>query len=184
MGIQHSPQSSQEQAGARANRSDGSAILFLPTYSADFNPIEATWSKVKHLVRKYAPTTSPGDLPRLAPCISCRRLRLVSMLRLHHWTTSVIRTLVVPAEAHEETSVFAAGTEIDTGLRHARNSEAGELDQRGNGGADTEPPSRREYHVWIRIRKRGLFALSRSAVQKPTAEHVDGGVRYPCALFE
>ena len=31
----------------------GASILFLPPYSPDFNPIEAAWAKVKHLVRKY-----------------------------------------------------------------------------------------------------------------------------------
>ena len=32
----------------------GASILFLPPYSPDFNPIEAAWAKVKHLVRKHA----------------------------------------------------------------------------------------------------------------------------------
>lgn len=30
----------------------GASILFLPPYSPDFNPIEAAWAKLKHLVRK------------------------------------------------------------------------------------------------------------------------------------
>lgn len=35
----------------------GASVLFLPPYSPDFNPIEAAWAKVKHLVRKYAATS-------------------------------------------------------------------------------------------------------------------------------
>lgn len=36
-------------------------VLFLPPYSPDFNPIEAAWAKLKHLVRKYE-TTSVNEL--------------------------------------------------------------------------------------------------------------------------
>lgn len=39
----------------------GASILFLPPYSPDFNPIEAAWAKLKHLVRK-ARTTSIEEL--------------------------------------------------------------------------------------------------------------------------
>lgn len=35
----------------------GASVLFLPPYSPDFNPIEAAWAKIKHLVRKYAART-------------------------------------------------------------------------------------------------------------------------------
>jgi len=35
----------------------GASVLFLPPYSPDFNPIEAAWAKLKHLVRKYAART-------------------------------------------------------------------------------------------------------------------------------
>ena len=31
----------------------GASIMFFPPYSPDFNPIEAVWAKVKHLVRKH-----------------------------------------------------------------------------------------------------------------------------------
>ena len=31
----------------------GASVLFLPPYSPDFNPIEAAWAKIKHLIRKY-----------------------------------------------------------------------------------------------------------------------------------
>lgn len=41
----------------------GATILYLPPYSPDFNPIEAAWAKVKHLVRKYS-TTSFSQLRR------------------------------------------------------------------------------------------------------------------------
>ncbi len=36
----------------------GASILFLPPYSPDYNPIEAAWAKVKHLVRSTLPKPS------------------------------------------------------------------------------------------------------------------------------
>jgi transposase len=35
----------------------GCELLYLPSYSLDFNPIEEAFSKVKHLLRKIAPRT-------------------------------------------------------------------------------------------------------------------------------
>jgi transposase len=33
----------------------GAGLLYLPPYSPDFNPIEAMWSKIKQVLRSYAP---------------------------------------------------------------------------------------------------------------------------------
>ncbi len=30
-------------------------VIFLPTYSPDFNPIELLWSKLKAFIRKHKP---------------------------------------------------------------------------------------------------------------------------------
>lgn len=35
----------------------GGAVLFLPPYSPDFNPIEMSWSKMKSILRKLKPRT-------------------------------------------------------------------------------------------------------------------------------
>ena len=36
----------------------GARLLYLPPHSADFNPIEMAWSKLKHFLRKVAARTS------------------------------------------------------------------------------------------------------------------------------
>ena len=36
----------------------GARLLYLPPYSADFNPIEMAWSKLKNFLRKVAARTS------------------------------------------------------------------------------------------------------------------------------
>ena len=36
----------------------GATVLFLPPYSPDLNPIEMLWSKLKSIIRKYAPKTT------------------------------------------------------------------------------------------------------------------------------
>lgn len=50
----------------------GATILYLPPYSPDFNPIEAAWAKLKHLVRKYA----AGSVNKLRQAIyrACRHI--------------------------------------------------------------------------------------------------------------
>ena len=55
-----------EQAGAR--------LLYLPTYSLDFNPIEQVFAKLKALLRKAAsePSTNSGK-PSPAPAKAARR---------------------------------------------------------------------------------------------------------------
>jgi transposase len=42
----------------------GAKIKFLPPYSPDFSPIENMWSKVKSILRKFAPRTL-GDFKRV-----------------------------------------------------------------------------------------------------------------------
>lgn len=37
--------------------STGARLWFLPPYSPDFSPIENMWSKIKSIIRKYAPRT-------------------------------------------------------------------------------------------------------------------------------
>jgi transposase len=44
-----------EEAGAR--------LVYLPPYSPDFNPIENMWSKVKQILRSWAPRTGAELLP-------------------------------------------------------------------------------------------------------------------------
>ena len=50
----------------------GATIVDLPPYSPDFNPIEAAWAKLKHLVRKYA----AGSVTKLRQAIyrACRHI--------------------------------------------------------------------------------------------------------------
>lgn len=45
-------------AGVRqAIENAGAALLYLPPYSPDYNPIEAMWSKIKSILRGIAPRT-------------------------------------------------------------------------------------------------------------------------------
>jgi len=45
-------------SGARvANEAKGAAMLFLPPYSPDFNPIEQAFSKIRSILRKAAART-------------------------------------------------------------------------------------------------------------------------------
>jgi transposase len=48
----------------------GAWVLFLPTYSPDFNPIENCWSKVKSLLRSLKPRTLDDLLAALAAAFS------------------------------------------------------------------------------------------------------------------
>ncbi len=41
----------------RAIERHGAQVLFLPPYSPDFNPIELLWSKLKEIIRSFAPKT-------------------------------------------------------------------------------------------------------------------------------
>ncbi len=37
----------------------GAKLIYLPTYSPDFNPIENCWSKLKSILRQISPRTYP-----------------------------------------------------------------------------------------------------------------------------
>ncbi len=37
----------------------GAKLIYLPTYSPDFNPIENCWSKIKRILRQISPRTYP-----------------------------------------------------------------------------------------------------------------------------
>jgi transposase len=39
----------------------GCSLMYLPTYSPDFNPIENVWSQIKHHVCSYKPIDDPLD---------------------------------------------------------------------------------------------------------------------------
>jgi transposase len=41
----------------------GASLIYLPPYSPDFNPIENMWSKVKQILRSWAPRTGEELLP-------------------------------------------------------------------------------------------------------------------------
>ena len=41
----------------------GAILIYLPPYSPDFNPIENMWSKVKQILRSWAPRTEEQLLP-------------------------------------------------------------------------------------------------------------------------
>lgn len=43
--------------GAGAHRACGASVLALPPYSPDLNPIEHAWSKIKAILRTFAPRT-------------------------------------------------------------------------------------------------------------------------------
>jgi transposase len=51
-------------AGVRqAIEGAGARLEYLPPYSPDFNPIENMWSKVKQILRRWAPRTEAALLP-------------------------------------------------------------------------------------------------------------------------
>ena len=52
------------QAMRKAIRSDGSKLLFLPSYSPDLNPIEQVFAKLKPLLRKTAERSLPAKQMR------------------------------------------------------------------------------------------------------------------------
>ncbi len=46
------------RACANVIEAAGARLLYLPPYSADFNPIEMAWSKLKNFLRRVAARTS------------------------------------------------------------------------------------------------------------------------------
>lgn len=50
-----------------AIQAHGAEVVFLPRYSADFNPIEGTWSKVQSLPAKGRPPPAQSSAPRSGP---------------------------------------------------------------------------------------------------------------------
>ena len=58
----------------------GAAVLFLPPYSPDLNPIELCWSKIKNALRKAKARTRDALIDALA-----QALRSVSLADIAHW---------------------------------------------------------------------------------------------------
>ena len=61
---------SHKVAGAReAIEARGAALLFLPAYSPDLNPIEQVFAKLKQLLRSAAPRTRPALWCQIGRCL-------------------------------------------------------------------------------------------------------------------
>lgn len=58
----------------------GAQVLYLPPYSADFNPIELAWSKVKTIVRRLKARTLPDLLEALV-----QALHAITQQDILHW---------------------------------------------------------------------------------------------------
>jgi transposase len=56
----------------------GADVLFLPSYSADLNPIEEAFSKIKNIVRKAAARTREALVEAIALAISAITLEDVA----------------------------------------------------------------------------------------------------------
>ena len=54
-----------EPAVRAAIRAKGARLLFLPPYSPDLNPIEMTFAKLQHLLRKSAERTQEATWRRI-----------------------------------------------------------------------------------------------------------------------
>ena len=54
---------------AKAISDEKIAIVFLPPYSQDFNPIESAWSKVKAVLQKLKARTVEVLLPAIAQAL-------------------------------------------------------------------------------------------------------------------
>jgi transposase len=64
--------SSHKGRAARAIiRGKGARLLFLPPYSPDLNPIEQSFAKLKHLMRKFAERTQEAALRRVGAVLDC-----------------------------------------------------------------------------------------------------------------
>jgi transposase len=61
-------------------RSCGAHLIFLPPYSADFNPIELAWSKVKTILRRLKARTLPDLIEALK-----QALQAITTQDIHNW---------------------------------------------------------------------------------------------------
>lgn len=59
-----------QAALTRTIHAAGCEILFLPTYSPDFNPIEQAFAKIKHLLRRTQATTTDALMEAIAAAIA------------------------------------------------------------------------------------------------------------------
>lgn len=60
----------------------GAKLIYLPSYSPDFNPIEQFWSKVKDIIRSLAPRTKQA----LDKAIT-QAFTQISLKHIRHWFT-------------------------------------------------------------------------------------------------
>lgn len=49
----------------------GAALIYLPPYSPDFNPIEPMWSKIKELLRKAKARTEQALFAEISKALAC-----------------------------------------------------------------------------------------------------------------
>jgi transposase len=61
-------------------RSGGAYLIYLPPYSADFNPIELAWSKVKTILRRLKARTLPDLIDALQ-----QALQAITPPDIHGW---------------------------------------------------------------------------------------------------
>jgi len=61
-------------------RSRGAHLIYLPPYSADFNPIELVWSKVKTILRRLKARTLPDLIDALK-----QALQAITPHDIHAW---------------------------------------------------------------------------------------------------
>jgi transposase len=61
-------------------RSCGAHLIYLPPYSADFNPIELVWSKVKTILRRLKARTLPDLIEALR-----QALLAITPQEIHAW---------------------------------------------------------------------------------------------------
>ena len=73
----------------------GCSLLFLPTYSPDYNPIEMAWSKLKSFLRKVGARTREELERAIAQGLDPRRQQLVPTLWLSSHLTLALDTSVL-----------------------------------------------------------------------------------------
>lgn len=60
----------------------GAAVLFLPPYSPEFNPIERVWAKLKEIVRRLPTTTREAFDAAVSTAMDC-----ITNENIRAWTT-------------------------------------------------------------------------------------------------